>query len=122
MDQAVSKLKTEMEGSKNPYVKVIGDLLLQVIATNPAAAEKIKSEGKTILGGLKAVEAYAKKNQHDGMGMVADSEAYDIVLKYFGIAGKLGSLPVVATASKDPVVTSQPKPQGRFDISLDDLL
>lgn len=121
MVQAVNKLRTEMEASKNPYVKVVGEHLLKVLEINPAAAEKVLAEGKTIAGALTAMKTEASKNKFDGMAMLTDEEGYAIALKYFGFTGTIPT-PAVAPAQAAPEpppapVTSPPT----FGISVDDL-
>ncbi|OME03394.1 hypothetical protein BSK54_08050 [Paenibacillus odorifer] len=107
MEQAVNKLRAEMEASKNPYVKVVGEHLLNVLEINPAAAEKVLAEGKTISGALAAMKTEATKNKFDGMAMLTDEEGYAIALKYFGLTGTIPA-PAVALAQAAPVPPPAP--------------
>ncbi|ULO08915.1 hypothetical protein H1230_09140 [Paenibacillus sp. 19GGS1-52] len=118
MEQALAKLKTEMDAAKsNAYVQLIGKFLQQHLEANPEAAVNIMTEGKTVAKSLEAMQAEAKKKQSGGMAMLTDAEGYAIVLKYYGIKGQpVEFVPAIET----PIAT--PTPQGRFEISLDDLL
>jgi hypothetical protein len=119
MEQAIAKLRAEMEETKgNPYVQVIGNFLIQHIDANHEAAEKIMTEGKSIAKSLEAMQAEAKKKQSGGMAMLTDAEGYAIVLKYYEINGQ----PVEPIPAAIPTPVAAPKPQGRFNVSLDELL
>ncbi|OBZ08904.1 hypothetical protein A8L34_22385 [Bacillus sp. FJAT-27264] len=125
MEQAVNKLRAEMEASKNPYVKVVGEHILKVLGVNPAAAEKVLADGKTIAGALSAMKAEASKNKFDGMAMLTDEEGYAIALKYFGFDGAV-VVPAAVVPAPTPAVSVTPsapvKAPPVFDLGLDDLL
>lgn len=119
LSNAVSKIKTEIDGSKNnPYIKVVGDFLLRHLEADPGAAEKIMAADKTIAKSLDAMKAEAKKKQHNGMAMLTDAEGFAIVLKYYGIKGTVASSPVAQT----PLRIDPPAPISDFDVKLDDFL
>ncbi|KUP24898.1 hypothetical protein [Paenibacillus sp. DMB5] len=125
MQQAIDKLQKEMEASKHPYVKVVGEHVLKVLQVNPAAAEKVLTDGKTIAGALSAMKSEAMKTKFEGMGMLSDEDGYAIALKYYGFDGNMAvpasAAPAPVTAAPVPPVTPAAGPPA-FDLGLDDLL
>lgn len=121
-EAAIKKIKAEMEKDKDPYVQVIGNLLLDHINMNPDNAEKILSEGKTITKSIDEMASIAKKKAVNGRAMLTDQEGFEIVLKYFGIEGKVTASSVVI----NPIIQEQVKEKLKtaidFDVNLDDLL
>lgn len=106
LQNAISKLKTEMEQSNNnPYIQVVGEFLLKHLVSNPGSAELINNPDKTIGGSLDAMKKEAEKKKVGSCAVLTDDEGFAVVLKYFGI---------------EPATESKPKPA--FDVSLDDLL
>lgn len=89
LENAIKKIKNEMEKENNPYVKVIGEYLLQVVKDNESAAEKILVEDKTIMKSLKEMEKAAQKVKVGNVGILTDEEGYEIVLKYFDISKEI---------------------------------
>lgn len=120
---AESKIKAEISANaNNPYTQVVGNFLLQQLATNPGAAEQILAEGKTIKGSLDEMQKEARKKQVGNCAVLTDQEGFAIVLKYYGI--KAGSEPQ-GCPSAAPAVPVKPPAQGSdidFDVRLDDLL
>jgi hypothetical protein len=111
VEQAIAKLKAEMEvEKKNPYVKTIGEFLLQHIQANPKDAEKFLAKDKTIAKSLDAMRKAAEKVKVGNMAMLSDAEGFALVLKYFG----------VKEAPAEPKTTASPS--ASFNVSLDDLL
>jgi len=118
LEQAKSKLKTEMDGNKNNlYIQVVGQFLLDHLNSNPGAAGKILAEGKTIAKSLDDMKAEARKHQVNGCGVLPDQEGFAVVLKYFDVAG-------TTTAAPTPVTVTAPASAQTtgFDIKLEDLL
>ncbi|MFJ2044547.1 hypothetical protein ACIOBL_13120 [Paenibacillus taichungensis] len=112
VEQAISKLKAEMDGTgTNAYIKLIGDFLIKHIQANPGSAEQVMAADKTIAKSLVAMQAEAKKKAVGGMAMLTDKEGFSIVLNYFGLQGV-------------PAATHVPMEQktARFDVRLEDLL
>ena len=113
VNDAIRKLESEMEQNKNfSYVQAIGNFLLQHLESNPAAAEKIMAEGKTIKGSLAELKKEAQKNQVEGCGVLTDEEGFAVALKYYGIDA----------AAPAPAPAVEKKPAAEFNVSLDDLL
>lgn len=113
--KAIDKIKTEIDGDKaNPYIKLIGDFLLQHLEQHPDAAGKILADGKTIKGSLEAMKKAAEKNKVGNMAMMTDAEGFAVVLEYFGIKGKpVGFTPVAA-----PDIQSDPDLTFNINLSL----
>lgn len=85
LENAIKKIKDEIEKENNPYVKVIGEYLLGVLKDNESAAEKVLEKDKTIMKSLKEMEKAAQKVKVGNVGILTDEEGYAIVLKYFDI-------------------------------------
>lgn len=113
--EAVSKLKTEIEQSKNnPYVQVVGNFLLDHLERNHQYAENIMTTDKTITKSLDEMQKVAAKKKVGNYAVLTDQEGFGIVLKYFGIDS--------ATTISVPTADQKSKSKVDFDISLDDLL
>jgi hypothetical protein len=115
MEQATKKLQSEMDKSKNKYVKVIGEFLLEHIQVNPQDAGKFLDKDKTIAKSLDAMRKAAEKVKEGNMAMLSDAEGFAVVLKYFGIDGEPQAVQTVPTVPPKPSAAS-------FDVSLDDLI
>lgn len=121
LNKAVKKINDEIEKEKNPYVKVIGEYLLKVIADNEGAAEKILAVDKTIMKSLEAMRKAAEKNKVGNMAMISDEEGFAIVLKYFEIKREkkndINDKKVIDFKAK-----KEEKEEDIFNVSLDDYL
>jgi hypothetical protein len=117
---AAEKIKVEMEKEKNPYVKVVGEFMLQQLEKFPEAAEKILAGDKTIMKSLEEMQKVASKNKVGNMAVLTDAEGFAVVLKYFGIQGD----PTIPVPSAAPALAVSPiKPaNAEFDVKLDDFL
>jgi hypothetical protein len=115
MQEAIAIVKTEMEKENNPYVKVVGQFLLQHLDKNPSDAEKIIIAEKTILKSLDEMRKAAEKKKVGNCAVLNDEEGFTIVLKYYGIDRK----PV---AFESPVVVPVHLNSKNFDVKLDDFL
>ncbi|MCT8975521.1 PcfK-like family protein [Clostridium sp. CX1] len=125
--KAINKLKTEMnKETKDPYVKAIGEFLLQHVNRYPAAAEKILAEDKTIAKSINEMANVARKKAVNGRAMLTDQEGFEIVLKYFGIKDNVDKAAITPEIepSHAPVENIEPKPKKDidFDVSLEDFL
>lgn len=85
MKEAISKLKSEMDKEKSSYVQTVGDFLLQHLESDPAAADKIMVEGKTIVGSLDNMRKEAEKQKVGNVAVLSDKDGFATVLDYFGI-------------------------------------
>lgn len=120
LENAIKKLKTEMEQNKNnSYIQVVGGYLLQHINTNPQDAEKILVADKTIAKSLEAMRTEASKKKVGSCAVLTDQEGFAVVLRYFDIKGTAA----VVTATPVPAPATAPQSTGSsFDIRLEDLL
>lgn len=83
---AKAKLRAEMAANAgNPYVQLVGKYLLDLLTTQPEAAEALTAEDKSILGSFAAMEAEARKKKTGNMAMLTPDKGYAIVRSYFGI-------------------------------------
>jgi len=80
---AISKLKTEITESKNPYVQLVGQFLLQHLEQNPDDAACILKTDKSITKSLDAMRKVAEKKRVGNMAVLSDDEGFAIVLNYF---------------------------------------
>lgn len=121
MENAVKKLQDEISSSnKNPYVKVVGEFLIQHIQANPSEASKIMVADKTIAKSIEAISAAARKKAVNGMAMLTDAEGFAIVLKYFGISGRVAVKAAPEVAKE--ILPDRPSDKPSFSLSLDDVL
>lgn len=118
VEQAIAKLKAEMDGTKtNAYIKLIGEFLITHVQNTPGAAEQVMSSDKSIAKSLEVMRIEAQKTPIGGMAMLSDQEGYAVVLKYYGIQGT----PTVQVDTSTPVPKVENK-ENRFSASLDDFL
>lgn len=106
--EAIKKINDEIEKEDNSYVQVIGKFLLEKLESNPAVAEKILTEDKTIMKSLNAMKKEAEKNRVGNCAVLTDQEGFKIVLNYFDI--------------DDTINHKKKKENVNFDVKLDDLL
>ena len=88
LEKAIKKIKDEMGKDKNQYVQVVGGFLLEYVANDPTAAEKILDDKKTIASSLNVMMKEAEKKRVGNGAVLAYEEGLDIVLKYFDIKKK----------------------------------
>jgi hypothetical protein len=118
LEEAIARVRAEIAGNaNNPYVKVVGDFMVQHLTTNPQDAEKVLAQDKTIVKSLDAMRSAAEKKKVGNCAVLTDAEGFGVVLKYFGIDG----LPVTPVTTIARAAT--PVPSGSdFDVKLDDFL
>ena len=87
---AMDKLRDEMETDHSRYVTVVGEYLTNYLLEHPEAEAALLNSAKTIHGSLKQLEAEARK-QGGKVGIIADAEAFGMVLEYFGISEATGN-------------------------------
>lgn len=125
LQEAISKLQTEMEPSKrHSYVRAVGNFLLKYLNANPDSADKILDPEKTITKSLAAMKTEAKKNQVDGCAVLTDAEGFAVVLDYFGIEhnGQPSALPGNRVLQQFVTQPAAAKENITFDVKLEDLL
>ena len=101
IDEAIKKMTEECE--KNPQLIPLEEYLTGICTTDEIA-EKILTEGKTLKGAMDKIRTKAKKDAVAGVGIVSDTEAFEMVREYYGI------------------VLGGPKKPKKDIIDLDDLL
>lgn len=121
---AIAKLQAEMDKNKqNPYIKVIGDFLIQHLEGTPGSAEKILNKDKTIGKSLDEMRKAAEKKKVGNCAMLTDEEGFGIVLKYFGVNGAVSKPDRKAEAAEKPEITGKSSSKDiDFDIKLEDLI
>lgn len=102
---AISKLKTEITESKNPYVQLVGQFLLQHVENNPEDAACILKTDKSIMKSLEAMRKVAEKKRVGNMAVLSDDEGFAIVLNYFKTEE-----PAPADKKAQPAVAKQAEP------------
>jgi hypothetical protein len=124
LNNAISKIQTEMNGAaNNSYIQAVGSFLLQHLETNPGSAEKIMASDKTIAKSLEEMRKAAEKKKFGNCAMLTDAEGFAVVLKYFGIEMvAVGSVMAAKTANIPAPVTSSQNAEIDFDVKLEDLL
>ena len=108
---AMDKLRDEMAKSQGKYVQVVGEYMTDYLRQHPEAEAAILTEGKTIAGSLKAMEAEARKVKQGNVAVLDDRTAFGIVLQYYGlnagdvsengenVSAEAGTSPVTADAA-----------------------
>lgn len=126
IEQAINKLNDEMNKNKNPYVQVVGQFLVQHIKANPEVANKILQDGKTIMKSLDEMRKEAEKKKVGNCAVLTDQEGFEIVLKYFDINGKIGTVSPVKVEKQTDIKPTEgnikPKKSIDFDVNLDELI
>ncbi|QRG66948.1 Cas9 inhibitor AcrIIA9 family protein [Brevibacillus choshinensis] len=126
LTDAISKLKTEITESKNPYVQLVGQFLLQHLEQNPDDAACILKTDKSIMKSLDAMRKVAEKKKVGNMAVLSDDEGFAIVLNYFK-----AEEPAPADKKAEPGAEKQAEPvkpeqkaseDSEEDFDFDDLL
>lgn len=84
---AMDKIRDEMAKNGGRYVQVVGEYMTAYLLAHPEAEAAILSEGKTIAGSLKVMEAEARKVKTGNVAVLDDQTAFGIVLQYYGLKG-----------------------------------
>lgn len=116
LSKAIDKIRDEMVAHpNNSYVQAVGAMLLQHIEANPASADNILADGKTIAKSYDIMRREAEKKKSGNCAVLSDQEGFAVVLKYFDLKGTM--------TPRETIVVSTPRPAPvDFDIKLDDLL
>lgn len=113
-EQAIAKLKVEMEADKtNGNLQGAGELLIQYLNTHPEAAAAIITEGTSLKKACQVMHDEARRRAgRKGSFWMSDADGLAMILEYFGIKA--------ADSTPGPV---KPEPTASaFDIDLDELL
>ncbi len=121
VSKAMEKINLEMNKENNPYVKVIGEFLIQQVNGNEEVAKAILTEGKTIMKSLDEMKKVAKQRAINGCAVMEDAEGFKIVMDYFGINKKID----IKNSETKVVSINDYKEKSTLegiDINLDDIL
>ena len=98
IQNAIAKLKTEIEQSKNnQFVQVVGEFLLDHLNKFPQDAEKIMVIDKTVAKSIDELWRVARGRKVGNSAGMYGEEVMAIVFKYFGIESAV-TIPVSAAA------------------------
>jgi hypothetical protein len=89
-ENAQEKLNKEITENNNPYVKVVGEYLLNCLKENPEISEYILIKEKNIIKSLDAMRNEASKVRVNNCAVLTEKQGFNIVLKYYGISNKGG--------------------------------
>lgn len=111
-DQAIAKIKAEMEANKSDmYVQGAGTLLIRYLEAHPEAAGKVLPQDVTLKKATQAMQDEAKRKAGSARAYwMSDEEGMGIVFEYFGIKA-------APAEDQDKQATVQ-----AFDVDLDKLL
>jgi hypothetical protein len=83
--RGMDKLRDEMAKNGGRYVQVVGEYMTAYLLQHPEAEAAILTEGKTLAGSLKVMEAEARKVKTGNVAVLDDQTAFGIVLQYYGL-------------------------------------
>lgn len=120
LEQAIAKIRAEMEANKSDaYVQGAGTLLIRYLGVHPAASEKVLAKDVTLKKAVQAMEAEAKRRavgvSNGRVCWMSDEEGMAIVLEYFGIQA-------TPAETHAPLEAAVHKSTSAFTVNLDDLL
>lgn len=103
MEKAIDRIRDEMASNpKDLNIQYIGEQLTRHIMAHPADAPKFYAQGKTILGGMKKLEDYARQHRSGIMACVDPDTGMRIIFEYYGVtAGKAAEPSRVTAQSAD---------------------
>jgi len=109
LEQAIAKIEAEMEASKEPYIKFIGQYMIDHIKGTPTDAAAIMQEGKTVAGSLAFMKAKAKTKATGGYAVFTPDEGFAIIMEYYGLQGETATI-------------KAQEPPKRINLNIDELL
>ena len=118
-NKAMDKIRDEMAKATDS-VCLVGDIVTLYLQSEPANAEKILQDGKTLKGAYGAMRDYARKERKECM---TPDEAAEHIAKYYGM--EPAKIMDMWQAVKDEQSKEKAKPQARAeadDLDLDALL
>ena len=117
MQNAIVKINKEIEENvENTLIEKIGLYLKELLNIDPASAEKINAEGKTLKGCLEDMRGKAKAKQKNGSYSPSDVEVIGIINGYFGITTKVCLKTVVTLADDTQGASSPAVTKSLFDL------
>ena len=108
-NKAMDKIRDEMAKAKDA-VCMVGEIVTLYLQSEPANAEKILQDGKTLAGAYGAMRDYAREKRKECM---TTDEAAEHIAKYYGM--EPAKLMDMWQAVKDEQPQAKAKPQARAD-------
>lgn len=118
-NKAMDKIRDEMAKAKDA-VCMVGEIVTLYLQSEPANAEKILQDGKTLKGAYGAMRDYAREKRKECM---TPDEAAEHIAKYYGMEPQ--KMMDMQLSVMDGETAKKPKPQARAkadDLDLDALL
>lgn len=125
LEKAISKIKEEIEKTKDINTKAIGKYLLTQIETNEEAIKNIYDGKKTLKECSKKVVEVARKKAINGCAILSDEEVYKIVRDYFEIKviqNKILQVEVEEIKEDHGIENKPNSSKESFNVSLEDFL
>lgn len=125
LKKAISKIKEEIEKTKDINTKAIGKYLLTQIETNEEAIKNIYDGKKTLKECSKKVVEVARKKAINGCAILSDEEVYKIVRDYFEIKviqNKILQVEVEEIKEDHGIINKPNSSKESFNVSLEDFL
>lgn len=117
INQAIEKIKAEMEENKNTYTEIIGNYVIQQIQVNPQVAEAVINKEKSLTGSLEAMRKEALKVAINGMSMLDDKQIFKIIRDYFGFENIQTNI-----HEQVPIKVTKEVKDDDFNVSLNDFI
>ena len=107
INQAIEKIKAEMEENKNPYTEIIGNYVIQQIQVNPQVAT----------GSLEAMRKEASKVKQGNVAVLTDEQGFKIIRDYFGFENIQTNI-----HEQVPIKVTKEVKDDDFNVSLNDFI
>jgi len=122
-EDAIKKINTEMQKAPDdPYREIIGHYIIDR-CVDPACAEQVLKEGKTLEGAMKAVTEAARNAAKNGVAVRTPAQVFGEVDRYFGLAADpAAQRKAVEAASGGEVPSRGPEPVKKMALDLADFL
>lgn len=123
IEEAVKKIKEEMEKNKAQYIQAIGNYVLTQIEINDKAAKEVVEGKRTLEDALKKVKVKARVKAVGNCAMLTDEEVFKIVAEYYGF--EVEQKNVTKVVINEEVTASEPAKEEEhknFKVDLKDLL
>lgn len=123
IEEAVKKIKEEMEKNKATYIQAIGNYVLTQIEINDKAAKEVVEGKRTLKDALKKVKVKARGKAVDGCAILSDEEVYEVVREYYGFeVEQPNATKVVVNEDITDRGPAKEEEHKNFKVNLEDLL
>lgn len=92
IQEAINKLRSEIDQTTNPMEKMLGQQIIDNI-TSTEKAQKILLDGKTLSGCKKTFDDYASKHKDENRSVIGPKDAEDLIFKYYGFEENAETIP-----------------------------